>query len=352
MRVGKNIYKRKDGRYEGRCFDSKKGKIVSIYGKTEEEVESKIQLKKKESLLVCNVAKKWLDSIKETIDSASYNSYTSIINNHIIPFTKKMYIYEFEDDKKLNELICKLKAKKIASSTFNNIMSIFKLFLNYCIDEEIIEMYNISILQKEIIRKDLNIMSDEAENTLKEYLFANITDKNYIILLSLFTGLKTGEVCSIKYSDINIVNGTLYLRAFAKRVPISNDDSNYKSKIAEIKYESIRSIPLPDFLVSIFIQLKLKAKEDTYIFSNTPAIPDPRAVQDYLKRISSKLGINESITFSTLRDTFTYKAIKLGFNAKVFSDILGINIRDIYYEYLEYSDDTKRTDMDKLKIYM
>ena len=96
-RHGENIYKRKDGRWEGRYIKGYdiNGKAIPgyIYGKTYKEAKEKLTLAKanvkavqkpvSSDMTVAMWFEKWLDSQKR-IKRSSYTTYSSNINKHII----------------------------------------------------------------------------------------------------------------------------------------------------------------------------------------------------------------------------------------------------------------------------
>ena len=98
-RKGENIYKRKDGRYEGRYkkgYDSDGNpKWGSVYGKTYTEAKEKLTLKKVEakvqnniissSALLQNWIEKWIVTQKH-IKPTTKMMYYSHLKNHIKPF--------------------------------------------------------------------------------------------------------------------------------------------------------------------------------------------------------------------------------------------------------------------------
>ena len=85
-RKGENIYKRKDGRWEGRyigCYDENhKAKYVYIYGKTYTEVKQKLAIERgrqkqhvpaeKKQITYGEVLDLWLHSTKTSIKESTY----------------------------------------------------------------------------------------------------------------------------------------------------------------------------------------------------------------------------------------------------------------------------------------
>lgn len=95
---GSNIYKRKDGRFEGRVSvgykENGKTKYRYVYGHSLAEVKEKMaqvysgkntQEQSKNKMIVRDIAEQWLAEKKLTVKAASYTSYRNLLNNHIYP---------------------------------------------------------------------------------------------------------------------------------------------------------------------------------------------------------------------------------------------------------------------------
>ena len=95
-RVGKNIYKRKDGRWEGRYIKGYNELSKSVYGfvyaKTYKEVKDKLLLSQSGvisnngssggKLTFADIARKWLFNISLTVKQSTYSKYVYTLENH------------------------------------------------------------------------------------------------------------------------------------------------------------------------------------------------------------------------------------------------------------------------------
>ena len=100
-RRGENIFKRKDGRWEGRYMLGKdtsgKTKYGYVYARTYKEVKQKLTLKiieKKDSqqeksscdaVSFQDAAEQWLRSITPHTKESTLVKYQNLLNNHILP---------------------------------------------------------------------------------------------------------------------------------------------------------------------------------------------------------------------------------------------------------------------------
>lgn len=153
---------------------------------------------------------------------------------------------------------------------------------------------------------------------LESYLLHNQNNTNISVLLRLFTGLRIGELCGLKWSDIDFQNGTVSVCRTVQRI-----NKHGKSEVAigsPKSKSSVRIVPIPDFLLAI---LKAKRKgDDFYIITGTSKPTEPRTMQNRFKSILKTCGIR-NVNFHLLRHTYATICIENGFDPKTLSELLG-----------------------------
>ena len=108
-RTGSNIYKRKDGRYEGRILIGKnsrrKPKYIYIYAKTLREVKRKMSEvqapgpgmeSQVSDISVQTAAEEWLNSMKKSWKPTTFRMYQCIISRYIIPLLGSFPVMEIK----------------------------------------------------------------------------------------------------------------------------------------------------------------------------------------------------------------------------------------------------------------
>ncbi|MBQ8349506.1 MAG: hypothetical protein IJY19_07705 [Ruminococcus sp.] len=91
-RKGENIYKRKDGRWEGR-YKVEPSKYRSIYGKSYQEVRTKLVTFKARpvreissgALTVEMLFEEWLSAVRLRVKESTYANYRTKADKHILP---------------------------------------------------------------------------------------------------------------------------------------------------------------------------------------------------------------------------------------------------------------------------
>lgn len=184
--------------------------------------------------------------------------------------------------------------------------------------------------EQKIIECSLNI--DESPNELG-------------ILICLYTGLRIGEVCGLKWQDINFQSNSLSVNRTIQRMSIDN-----QSQLVELSPKSessCRKIPIPTFLMEYLNKVRLNSS-DEYVLSINSHMMDPRTYQNQYKRILEKSGV-KYINFHGLRHTFSVRALEAGFDIKTLSEILGHADATITLQRYAHSlDEHKRNSMERL----
>ncbi|MGN0962873.1 MAG: site-specific integrase, partial [Clostridia bacterium] len=194
------------------------------------------------------------------------------------------------------------------------------------------------------------ILREQEQVCLEQCLKTFFPNKEALgIYLCLYTGLRVGELCGLRWEDIDLENAILYVRRTVQRI-VSND-SDKKTKIAigpPKSFSSLREIPIPYHVLSLLRQSDQGAG-NTYFLSNTTHCFEPRRMQRAFYRFLEKAGLSRR-GFHCTRHTFATRWIEIGADIKTLSEILGHNSIQITLDkYVHISEKTKRENMNKIR---
>ena len=164
------------------------------------------------------------------------------------------------------------------------------------------------------------------------------------------TGIRIGELCALKWENINLEERKIYIKKTIERVYIKKEK---KTKIiidTPKSNSSIREIPINNKLYEILKKMKGKSKKNEYVLtgSDTHYI-EPRNYQYHFKVILKKSKIKASYKFHALRHTFATICIEIGMDIKSLSEILGhADVSVTLNVYVHSSDKLKRKFLEKL----
>ncbi len=104
------------------------------------------------------------------------------------------------------------------------------------------------------------------QSKLNNYLIFNPTVTNVGILLSSATGIRIGELCALKWENIDLEKGIISIKNTAQRIKNIGGESSTKLVITPPKSSSsVREIPLPEFIIPLLS--KLKANNNCFLLS-------------------------------------------------------------------------------------
>lgn len=171
---------------------------------------------------------------------------------------------------------------------------------------------------------DMRVLNREEEERLRSTLLFDTDFSKLGVLLCLYTGIRIGEVCALKWGNFNFEAGTLSIYETLQRIQNVDDGSKHKTKIVVTtpkSQNSVRIIPLPDSLINILSRFKLSPR--AYILTGCDdKFMEPRVLQYKFKKYAIESGVR-NINYHALRHTFATRCIELGFDVKTLSEILG-----------------------------
>lgn len=198
-------------------------------------------------------------------------------------------------------------------------------------------------------KTEIQLLSTKEQKTLINYVVKKPSLTNLGIAISLYTGIRIGELCALQWGDIDFKKRILTVKKTVQR--IQNYGGNTKTKLiitSPKSRSSIREIPLPKFILSVLE--KFRNNDYIYILSGKVKPIEPRTMQYRFKKILKNVNL-PSVHFHSLRHTFATKAIELGFDVKTLSEILGHSSVEITLNrYIHSSLNRKRTCMEKLDL--
>lgn len=331
-RRGENIRKRKDGRWEGRYikgYDSKKQKAryASVYGKTYAETKQKLdEAKYKSSIGVVYVDAKnklfgeiinsWFNAKKINLKPSSIIKYQNLIEKHILPELGHRKLRELNADLFYTFLDAQQKNgnKKnggmLSTSSLQTMLYILNATIKYAASNNMVAYFSICLTRSGKEATPIQTLEQHEEDALDLFLSTHISRRNLGIMLSLYCGLRIGEVCALQWTDIDTKNAILYVRRTVQRIAHSSGKTKTKIHVGSPKSKSsIRVIPIPSFLVPIICTLAQEDPPDAYILTGSINKPlEPRTFQYYFDQVLTMAGIQKT-NYHTLRHTFATNCV-------------------------------------------
>ena len=361
-RKGENIYKRTDGRWEGRY---KKGiapngrtLYCSCYGKTYREVKE-ILIKRKQTPPVSPENKKlfgaycdeWLLFNQNKVKESTRAKYIAALENHIKPFFGGYQPERITTEMTADFVNQVIENKGLSVKTAKDLMVLLKSIIKY-IAKNNSSVNVIEIAAPKYTAKAIRVLSQEEQQRFIDYLTTDMDFHKFGVLFALMTGLRIGEVCALKVKDISLPEKTVTVRETVQRIKNTGSDGA-KTKVIFTKPKSdnsARVVPLTNTAYELCRKNVIGFTPDAFLLTGSDVkFIEPRTLQYYIKKFSKDCGI-EDLHFHTLRHTFATRCIEVGFEIKSLSEVLGHSTPRITLErYVHSSLSFKRQNMAKLE---
>ena len=291
----------------------------------------------------------WLET-KGDIKIQSYQKYQNIIKKYLVDVNHLSI--DTSIGKKLEKFMGQLKEKNVSTSIQKTIIYVLKSAINLGIQKQYYIPIDLSTLKVRKQQKIIHILSKEEQLQLEYQLKSNLNIKKTCLLLCLYTGLRKGEVCGLKWEDIDFEHQYLQVKRTIQRINNPNG-IHPKTILIESTPKSVTSnriVPIPSFLIENL--KKYQSKNDYYLLSNSEKLYDPRQLTFYYQHMIEKSGI-KYINFHTLRHTFATRSIESQMDIKTLSEILGHSSIDITLKlYVHPSYELKKNSIEKLVQFM
>lgn len=284
----------------------------------------------------------WLENyIRPVAKPSAYEHYRDNCEKHIIPELGELSLNSITPRIIQNFLNKQSRCGNLktggalSTKSMRNMRVVLDVAMKQALAEELIHSNPVPLT---VIRacktKKPEIMTDEMQETLERYLFENKNQYHPAILMALYTGMRRGEICALRWKNYNESTGRLSIQETVRR--LNNYDAGVgepKTKLVfnDVKTDSSqRELTMPAVIREILHEQKIRfakehripTQEDFIFYSSTGGVMDPDNLQHYFAKVLRKLGL-EHVKFHAIRHTFATRAIENGIDVSTVSGILG-----------------------------
>ena len=294
------------------------------------------------------ITEEWKEEKKKYVKKSTYAAYQLLIQNHIKPYFGDLY--EVNEEKVQQFVFDKLDAG-LSEKTIRDIIIVLKMILKFGIKNGYLEYIQIDAkFPSKQEKKDLDVLSKADQKKFMEHLRNNFTFKNLGIFICLSTGMRIGEICGLRWSDVDTVEGVIKVRHTLQRIYIIEGETRHTELLLDTPKtaNSVRDIPMSSELLKMLKSLNKVVNENYYVISNDIKPIEPRTYRNYYKKLCKQLDIPE-LKFHGLRHSFATRCIESKADYKTVSVLLGhSNISTTLNLYVHPNKEQKKKTIDKM----
>lgn len=369
-------------KYLGRDLLTGKRKSIVRYGKTAAEATAKLEQALAElhtgtyveqrNITVGQWFPDWLEKYcKPKLKQSTFNSYRSYVDKRIVPIMGHIRLLDLSVDicqRFLNDQLAHGNLRDggpLSPKTIRNLYLCMHAAMEQAVKNELVvknQMKGVVLPRLEevemrvLTKQEYVAMVKAAQESEERYALG--------VLLSLKTGMCIGEICGLRWKDIDVHERTIHIRQTLQRQEkLEHEEGEAKTEIVigpPKSKKSRRDIPLQESLIPFLREQRKRQKEDAlaaedayqnkgYVLMNEMGCYiEPRTLQDTFQRLRKKAGVDEA-NFHSLRHTFATRAIENHMDVKTLSEILGHeDVSTTMNRYAHSLDEHKRKAMQRM----
>ena len=229
-RRGENIYKRKDGRWEGRYIRGHSSSGRAEYGyvyarsyrecraKRQQRLESLQELPAKTSSLTLNqAAERFLADKQDKLKQSTLARYAYMLEHYILPALGAVLVCQLTANQ-ISDFFRRLQKNGLSGKSARDVGVLLKSILKYSAPKAGCSCPGLTVELPAYRRKQIDIFCPDEVQRLAQKIVVEPTTTGIAILLTLNTGLRLGELCALQYKDIDLQNGVIHVTKTVQRI--------------------------------------------------------------------------------------------------------------------------------------
>lgn len=288
----------------------------------------------------------WLLYKKHKIKESTYLNYNYIINGYLNKqFGKKRLGYFLKYD--INEYVDSL-GQELSSKTVRDIILALKSILRFAERKYNVNFKLDLITMPSTGKTELQVFNEKEIKRIEKVCINSENIENVGILISMYTGMRIGEICALKWEKIDFNKKLINVTQTLQRVYIEKNKTKViitppKTKTSE------RKIPIPSILYDELKKKSVNYKKEAYVLTGDEnRYIEPRRYQDIYKKVLLEAKVKYR-NFHCLRHTFATRCVRVGMDIKSLSEVLGhSDVSITLNRYVHSSYDCQKKFMEKL----
>lgn len=298
----------------------------------------------------------WMPEKKRQVKESTFSAYCLTCSRILIPAFGEKEVGEIDKIAVRSFAYRELESK--SPKTVKDILIVLKMLMKFAADEldEVIPSVEWKIVwpSANLENHKIERYSPKQMKTILDYLMENPSNVALGMLIALTTGVRIGELCALRFSDVDFDKGVIHITKTVMRIArISDMERDSKITTALIESfpktkQSRRDVPITPKLRKILKAFSAVSKPEYYINSGKTRCCEPRVFRAQAARVIEAAGVSPVLKFHALRHTFATTLIEANVDPKTVSSILGHSDVSITLNlYVHPSDEAKASAVNK-----
>ena len=330
---GENIYKRKDGRWEGRYIRGRSPSGRAEYGYVYAGSYRECRAKRQKCLDACReapvaassltlnqAAERFLADKQDDLKRSTLARYTYVLKRYILPVFGAVLLSQLTANQ-ISEFLLRLQKGGLSGKSARDVGVLLKSILRYSAKKLDCTSPGLAVELPAYRRKQIDIFYPDEIQRLAQKIMDKPTTAGIGILLTLNTGLRLGELCALQYKDIDLRNGVIHITKTVQR--IRSGDCTCLMVLPPKSDSARRTIPLPGDMAALLKKIiQSHPNGENYLLTGKSAPMEPRTMQYQYRTLLKAAGIPYR-NFHVLRHTYASRCVERGVDVKSLSEMLG-----------------------------
>lgn len=265
------------------------------------------------------VSRVWCEAKRPIVKHSTLCAYMLTLQTHLLPRFGAMETITEGD---VQQFVLNKCAEGLAKKTVRDMVAVLKSVVKYGNKRGIFHFEEWDIeYPADTGSRPLPTLSLSNQRILMRHLLEQPTPQNIGVLLALCTGMRIGEVCALKWEDVDFTQKTITVRHTVGRIYNCESKTTERIHSSPKTKHSCREIPISKQLLQS-LKIVRKHSPATYVVGTSAQSKEPRSYRDYYGRLLKRLHIPH-LVFHGLRHTFATRCIESQCDYKTVSVILG-----------------------------
>lgn len=302
---GENIYKRKDGRWEGRYIRGRSPSGGAVYGYVyacsyrECRVKRQKQLEalgdapeQAASLTLAQAAGRFLADREKQLKESTRARYAYLLRHYILPGLGESPVGQLTANG-ISDFLGGLQRGGLSGKSARDVGVLLKSVLKYSVRRLECSCPGLEAELPVYRRKQVSVFSADEVQRLARWVLSAPDGTGVAVLLALNTGLRLGELCALQFGDIDLKSGVVRVSKTVQRIP---GEGGTRLAVQPPKSDSSRrAVPLPGDMAALLNRLPRSDSAQRYFLTGTDTPMEPRTMQYRYRALLKAAGITINV---------------------------------------------------------